>query len=185
MAGYRGTEAYDLSLFEPQVVKQPTPLRGDAKETLEAFEETAKKQRSEEEKKARSRAESARREKVAAQRRLVRAVSFITLALTCMTFLIMARAQTDELTRQIAAVEAQIRTAQSENVRLNTVMNSMVSIDRVETYAEEVLGMVKAQRSQITYIDMSKGDAVMLSGGKSESEETVAAKVKELFAYMQ
>ncbi|OQA47034.1 MAG: Cell division protein FtsL [Firmicutes bacterium ADurb.Bin300] len=104
-------------------------------------------------------------------------------SLTCIALMLLSRAQSDELSRKITKLENDIKIAQSENVRLNTAMNSLISADKVETYAEEVLGMVRAENYQITYIDMSKGNMIVLSGDKTDLKEKLTVKLKELFAY--
>ena len=43
----------------------------------------------------------------------------------------------------------------------------MVSIDKVEDYAERQLGMVKLENYKITYFESDEGNHVVVSGGKS------------------
>ncbi len=52
----------------------------------------------------------------------------------------------------------------------------MVSTEKIEYYAEEVLGMVKAESNQITYIDLSEGDKIVVSGDKVPGEESKVVK---------
>ena len=70
-----------------------------------------------------------------------------------------------ELARAIAATEAQLREAKSENVRLNAELNGITGIDKICAYATEKLGMVKAESYQVECIDLSGGDAVLFAGG--------------------
>lgn len=49
-----------------------------------------------------------------------------------------------------------LETAQSENIRLNMKFNSMMSMDKVEEYAQSELGMVKRENYQVRYFDMSQ-----------------------------
>lgn len=74
---------------------------------------------------------------------------------------ISAGAERYELIRQIAEVEAEIEVAKSENVRLNTELNAKMSINRIETYAEQVLGMKKIENYQVECVDRSQGDRVL------------------------
>ena len=55
----------------------------------------------------------------------------------------------------------------SETVRLQMQLNSIVSIDKVKDYAENTLGMVKIESSQVEYIDLSGENKVILSGNKT------------------
>ncbi len=94
-------------------------------------------------------------------------------------------AQCDKVTSDIADVKAKIDIADGEAVRLNAELSSRISTDRVERYAENVLGMVKAEVYQITYLDLSDGDKVTVSGDKTPKEKSsFSGKVKEFFAYI-
>lgn len=89
------------------------------------------------------------------------------------------------LERQIANVESQLSIAESENVRLNAELSSKISTDKIEDYAENVLGMVKAENYQISYIDLSKGDRIVVSGNKTVNDGSeFSNKIKELVAYI-
>ena len=57
--------------------------------------------------------------------------------------------------------------------------------DKIENYAENVLGMVKAESYQISYIDLSEGDKIVVSGDRTLDEnEDFTKKIKQLFAYI-
>ncbi len=64
--------------------------------------------------------------------------------------------QKNELTHEIAGLEAQLSAAESENTRLNSELNSLVSMSMIDKYAVEKLGMTKVQSNQIQYIDVSQ-----------------------------
>ncbi len=74
-------------------------------------------------------------------------------------------AKSYEISRQIAEVEAEIEVAKSENVRLNSELNGITSIGKVDDYAAHVLGMTKMEGYQVEYIDLSQGDGVIFSSG--------------------
>ena len=74
---------------------------------------------------------------------------------------ISAGAERYELIRQIAAVEAEIEVAKSENVRLNAELNQKMSINRIDSYATDVLGMKKIENYQVECVDRSQGDRVL------------------------
>ena len=52
----------------------------------------------------------------------------------------------------------ELELAQSENVRLQMHFNSMMSMDKIEEYAQSQLGMVKRENYQVSYFDISKED---------------------------
>ncbi len=104
--------------------------------------------------------------------------------LTFVAAIIYTRVQADEAQREITRLQKNITAIQSENVRLSMELSSKVSMDKVESYAEDTLGMVKAENYQITYIDLSEGDEVVLSGGKKLQNASFFAKIKEKLAYI-
>ncbi len=94
-------------------------------------------------------------------------------------------AECDKLDSQIASLEKEISVAESETVRLNAELNSLIDTEKVTNYAEKKLGMVKAESYQITYIDLSKGDEVVVSGDREvKNDENLGSSIKELFAYI-
>lgn len=197
---YRGTEAYDFSLFEPQVIEQPkkkqTGKAAPAKKNVEPQKKT-------EHKKAAPKKTEATRKPVSkimdnygtevernAQMLVVPASvkRFFCFAVVCIclmvVFLVM-NTKCDALLNEIAQVENDIEIAEGENVRLNAEISSKISTDKIDNYAVDVLGMVKAENYQIYYVDLSEGDEIVLSGEKTtEDESEVESKIKELFAYI-
>ncbi len=85
---------------------------------------------------------------------------------TLIAFQIFSQVKVDELDRQIDTVNAEIEVVESENTRLSMEIDSTISLDKVDSYAQNVLGMVKVENYQVSYIDLSGGDAVTQSGGK-------------------
>ena len=66
-----------------------------------------------------------------------------------------------------------MKITQSDTVRLNNSLNSIVSINKVEDYALNVLGMVKIQDYQVVYVDLSSEDAVIVANGKTTDSEVI------------
>ena len=65
-------------------------------------------------------------------------------------------AKKNELNHEISNLETQLAVAQSENTRINSELNSLVSMSMIDKYAVEKLGMTKMQSNQISYIDVSQ-----------------------------
>lgn len=105
------------------------------------------------------------------------AISFVLLSL--LAALLYGRLKVDELDREIANLNTDITAAQSECVRLNMQIDSVISLKNVEDYAQTQLGMVKMESHQIEYIDLSGEDRVVLSGEKmlSKNENSFVSKV--------
>jgi hypothetical protein len=92
----------------------------------------------------------------------------------------------DMMDAEITQVNKNIEIAEGEEVRLNAELNSLISSDKIDIYAQEVLGMVKAESHQISYIDRSENDEIVVSGDKSladDESESWYGKLESLFAY--
>ena len=89
----------------------------------------------------------------------------------------------DETATKINAVQSEINIEKSENVRLESALEGMVSIDKVEDYAENTLGMVKLENYRITYFDSDESNNVVISGGKSYGDNTLAGKISYMKEY--
>ena len=212
MTNYRDSSAYDLSLFEPQVV-EPRRVR----ETQPVKRQAVKKQVKKPIKKTQTRTttktpvkkqsvnyrgqatDSVRRvantvdqyqHTVARQSQSAVLSVFLKKAIACAVVLftftvvnLFMVAECDRLDAQIAAMENEVSIAEGETVRLNAELNSMIDTKKVIEYAETKLGMVKAESYQITYINLSKGDEFVVAGDKEVSEsEGFKTEMKELFA---
>ena len=207
---YRGSEAYDFSLFEPQVIEQPVRVSKSAKgvgrgaQVKRASGNVAPQRRSApQHKPAPQRKPVQKRSNVShvvdnyqqtVERKtssavipapVKKAMCFACFCFAMLTVLLVMQTKCDMLMTDIAGVQRDIEIAEGENVRLNAELSSMISSDKIENYAENVLGMVKAESYQISYIDLSEGDEIVVSGDKSTKEATdFASKLKALFAYL-
>lgn len=76
----------------------------------------------------------------------------------------------DELDSQIASVNSEIEVMESANTRLSMAIESGVSLAEVEDYAVNTLGMVKLENYQVNYLNLSDGDSVEVSGGKTKGD---------------
>lgn len=92
-------------------------------------------------------------------------MGFATAMLFVFCMQISVGAKQYELSRAIADVESDLQVAKSENVRLNAELNGITSIDKICTYATDVLGMCKAESYQVECIDLSEGDVILFAGG--------------------
>lgn len=60
-----------------------------------------------------------------------------------------------EYTAMISEVKTQLETEQRENDRLNAELDSMVTLDNVESIAATELGLQKTQNSQINFVTLN------------------------------
>ena len=214
MTNYRETSAYDLSLFEPQVVEprrvresQPVKRQAVKKQTKKPVKksQTRTSTKSPAKKQSvnytRQTANTVRKvtatadqyqhtvsrhsQKTAVSSRIKKAICcFVVLFAFTVVNLFMI-AECDRLDSQIASLQNEVSIAEGETVRLNAELNSMVDTEKVIEYAETKLGMVKAESYQITYINLSQGDEFVVAGDKKVSENSgFKTEIKELFAYI-
>ena len=107
------------------------------------------------------------RQQTAADTKRAIKVMFISIAiLMFMAIAIYSRVQLDEINREIKSVEKKIELAESDSIKINNELNSIVSINNVEDYAANQLGMVKVQDYQVVYVDLSADDYVAKVNGK-------------------
>lgn len=176
---------YDFSMFEPglssyeknaarKIVELP-PLPNNKKQADMKLVKKKKKTVFE-----------AKAEMRAAALRSFKALAVAVFLLSMFAALLFSKLKVDELDRKINRTQTQLTAAQAENVKLNMKLDSMISLEKVEDYAQNTLGMVKVENYQIEYIDLSGEDRVNISGGKqtsksdsNQSEKTIFTKLLE------
>lgn len=93
-------------------------------------------------------------------------------------------ARLDETANSIRRIESEIKIADSENVRLNANLKSLVSIDKVDQFAVSKLGMVKLENYKITYLPQDENSQIVISGGKSYEDNDAGSKLSKLKEYL-
>ena len=88
----------------------------------------------------------------------LRAGVIAIVALLILGSLIYSRVMLTNYQSELADQKAALKTEQSENVRLQIQFNSLMSMDKIEEYAQTKLGMVKRESYQVRYFDMSEDD---------------------------
>ncbi|MDR0974784.1 MAG: hypothetical protein LBL80_03720 [Ruminococcus sp.] len=91
-----------------------------------------------------------------------KALVWAVLAVMLLSLPLLSEAQNTELSRQIAVKEQQLDELRSENVRLMTDIESKSAIKSVQSYAEDILGMQKLDKSQIEYVSTEGGSEVII-----------------------
>ncbi len=188
MAAYRSSAAYDLSLFEPQVIEQPKKVQKTAKTTKPVRKVAPKMQQkitTAVEVNGMSQTVDRKVASVKVNKLAKQLILSCVVGCLCFLGLLVMESKINALDKQIAAVESQIDIQEGEAVRLNAELSSKISSDKIENYAENVLGMVKAESYQISYIDLSEGDEIVVSGDRTVGgQEDISKKIKQLFAYI-
>lgn len=181
MAGYQGAEAYDFSLFEPKNTVE-------AVQAEEAYRLPAKKKQQKTPDLKVLPRRTRQQEKmlaIASFKRVLVALLVSAVLFGAIVLQIASSVRRDTLERRIESVSADIRVANSENVRLASAIDGMFSIENVESFATGVLGMSKLEDYQIEYVDLSTQDTVLYSGAQAENTGffgAVLAYLESLFA---
>lgn len=210
MTNYRETSAYDLSLFEPQVVEPKRVREAEPVRTRQVKKQPVKKAAPKKSTKAPARKQSVNytktnetvrkaaqtvdsyqhtvkrnSQKAAVSVGLKKAIACLCVLFALTVVNLFMISECDRLDSQIAAMENEVSIAEGETVRLNAELNSMIDTEKVIEYAETKLGMVKAESYQITYINLSEGDEFVVSGDKEvDGKGEFSTQIKELFAYI-
>lgn len=92
--------------------------------------------------------------------------------------------QVTDLTKQVEERKTQLAQLESEYISLKTKKENSVDLSEVETYAENVLGLVKLDRSQEEYLELQKNDQVQVNEGSSGVEKLASSFVKSFSAIL-
>lgn len=99
-------------------------------------------------------------------KRVTKIVMLSVMLLAMFSALVFERVQLLNLNSEAARLEERISDAESETVRLESEFNSLFSIDSIEKYAEEELGMVKRQKYQVRFFTNDSEDEIVLFDGQ-------------------
>lgn len=162
MAVNRGTEAYDLSLFEPRPAKI-VDIKTD------------------------KRLKKAQKHQNAVQAFLNAAVKLCiaSMIVASIGLMIGCRVKLTEMDNQISGCKQKIVILQSEKTRLSGELAGKVSTESVQQYAEKVLGMQKIEANQIEYIPADSGDKVVAAHATNPSIlDTFGSSIKKFFSQL-
>lgn len=174
--------AFDFSLFEPTDYGTAAPQLEPAYEPEELPVSRPVKKKKKQSSKAVSNADrKATYASFFASLKVIGAVFFV-FSMICVAMYLNARL--DETANAITAVESEMKIVESEHIRLASSLEGMVSIDKVEDFAENNLGMVKLENYKITYFDSDNTNQVVISGGKSYEDSGIGSKFKKLAEYI-
>ena len=92
--------------------------------------------------------------------------------------------QVTDLTKKVEDKQAQLAQLESECTSLKAKKENSVDLSQVENYAENVLGLVKLDRSQEEYLELQKNDQVQVNEGSSGVEKLASSFVKSFSAIL-
>ena len=132
--------AYDLSLFDTD-------------------EETERMRRQREEKKKEStKIKLSEKKSIGRNGSAVAALAAVSFVAVIAFALLYSKVQISDYTSMISETKNAIEQTERENIRLQSVLDGMYTLDNVEKMASEQLGLQKTQSSQITYITLNTED---------------------------
>lgn len=162
MAANRGTEAYDLSLFEPKPAKI-VELKPN-KKMIKAQQKKAK---------------------IQSILNTLATLSVAAITVTVLGLMLASRVRMTELDSAINEREQQLVVLQSEKTRLTDELARKVSTQSVENYAQNTLGMQKMESYQIEYISVEDGDKVETAVENSGSIlESIGSGISNFFSQL-
>ena len=86
-------------------------------------------------------------------------------------------AKKNEYTREIANLKTELSREVNQNICTNAELEALVTIDQIEDYAVNKLGMVKLQSDQIRYIDVEKYKEERMVSLRDQSPGAVADSI--------
>lgn len=123
-------------------------------------------------------AKNLRRERQQANAMAIKVIIIATLLFSMIGLLLLSRVKIDELGRKEKKIKSQTEILAGENVRLNTELESAMSLEKAEDIAKNKLGMVKVQDSQIEYVKINSEDKVVKTS-KEENDKISRLKISK------
>jgi len=112
-----------------------------------------------------------KKEQKTAFAKMVKLAAVAVICLAMIGLLLHSFALKNELTREITAKQTAIANAESEFISLQSALNNMVSMSKIDKYAVEELGMTKMRSNQIQYMDVDSFKAQRLKALKAQKEK--------------
>ena len=97
----------------------------------------------------------------------------IAIALSMVLAIVYTNSQITEITSNIASVQNEITELESEKAYLDFTLESRMSLNEIEEYAVNVLGMVKMDSTQVEYIEIESENMVEFTA------ENLSDKIEE------
>lgn len=105
-------------------------------------------------------------------------VFLLALSVFSICFVVISgKVETSKIYRQISSAERNLESVQSENVRLQSELESKMTLKNVEEYAVKVLGLQKLNNTQIEYVETQTDDVVEIP----EEDKNIFVRIKDKF----
>lgn len=114
----------------------------------------------------------------------VKTVAAVALAGTLMCCVLYGKAEETCLQSEISVMTKAVDVEYSNGVRMKAELDGRTSIDSVEDYAENVLGLKKLDKSQVEYVSLQNNDVIEIAESKSNTFINIKNKFYELMEYL-
>ncbi|MCI5910841.1 MAG: hypothetical protein MRZ46_04240 [Oscillospiraceae bacterium] len=112
-------------------------------------------------------------------------VIFALIALVMFWIVIDSYVSLNSMYSNVSKAQSQLTELKSENVRLESKLQSQVSVRNVEEYAENILGMERLDSSQIKYIQIQDKDVVTLPASEENFFVSLKIRFGEFIEYLK
>ncbi len=158
VASYNPIPEYDFSLFEGSAVRQP--VQAPVEPPVPERKQPVRKQQAKKKPQPVSKQQTGAAAKASAWH-AVKIIGIAVVLVGLFTSVLWSRVSLTALQKEEARLVVQLQEAQSENVRLRMLMSTATSREKIEEYAENVLGMQKCERYQIHYFRSEDADRIV------------------------
>ena len=109
----------------------------------------------------------------------------IVLVAVVSVYILFCQMQLTQLTAEVSDQNETLSELTAENVSLNTKRVNSMSIDEVEEYAANELGMVKMDNSQIEYVELTNPDSVTVANSGVSLDTLFAGLARSFSAIVE
>lgn len=117
--------------------------------------------------------------KAQAQLNPVKVVLCLLVVVAVTAAMIYSRVVLTETGDQINAYNKELQVLQSENIRIQTELDSKMSLKNIEQYSTEVLGLAKLDPGQVEYLNLADGNKAEVT---KPADEGALSKIKDFFS---
>ena len=112
-------------------------------------------------------------------------VACIAILAVTSVYILFCQMQLTQLTAEVSDQNETLSELTAENVSLNTKRVNSMSIDEVEEYAANELGMVKMDNSQIEYVELTNPDSVTVANSGASLDTLFAGLARSFSAIVE
>ena len=102
-----------------------------------------------------------------------------------MCAILYGKAEEMQMQSRITALNQEIDVEYSDNVRMKTELEGRTSLENVEDYAENTLGLQKLDKSQVEYVQLQTDDVVEISTAQTNIFVKIKNKFYEILEYLE